>query len=176
MARPLTPKQERFCEEYLIDCNGTQAAIRAGYAKANADKQASQLIGNTRVAAYLAKLMGAQSKRVLVTADEVVGELKKLGFANLQDYVRVTDDGDPFIDLTDLTSDQFAALSEATIDDYVEGRGKNARVVRKVKIKLHDKVRSLDSLAKHLGLFGPGGRPEDPIHTVNITISRSVES
>lgn len=68
----LTAKQQRFVEEYLIDLNATQAAIRAGYSSKNADKIGPELLGKTRVAEAIAAEMDARSGRTLVTADDVV--------------------------------------------------------------------------------------------------------
>lgn len=86
--RALTPKQARFVEQYLIDLNGTQAAMRSGYSARNADKIASQLLGKTRVAEAIAAALKARSERTQVTADQVVTELAKIGFANMADYMR----------------------------------------------------------------------------------------
>ena len=94
------------------------------------------------------------SKALQATADDIAGELYKLGFANMADYIRVTPDGDPYIDLSELTRDQAAAVAEITVDEYVVGRGENARDVRKVKAKLADKRAALVDLAKLLGYYG----------------------
>jgi phage terminase small subunit len=100
----LTEKQKRFCEEYLIDLNATQSAIRAGYSKKSADKIGHELLEKTVVSEYLQTLRVEQSKRTGITADEVVNELKKVAFA----------------------------------DTKLQGR---------------DKVRALELLGQHLGMF-----------------------
>lgn len=74
----MTPKQERFVEEYLVDLNATQAATRAGYSARNADKIGSQLLGKTRVAAAIEAAKAQLSKRVEVTLDYVVGNLVEI--------------------------------------------------------------------------------------------------
>lgn len=68
----MTPKQEAFVREYLIDLNATQAAIRAGYSAKNADKIGSELLGKTRIAAALQEQMDKRSKRTEITADYVL--------------------------------------------------------------------------------------------------------
>lgn len=73
--RQLSPKQERFVTEYLIDLNATQAAIRAGYSKRNADKIGSQLLGKTRVSQAIAEAKKTRSERTGIAADEVVERL-----------------------------------------------------------------------------------------------------
>lgn len=75
MAQNLTPKQARFVEEYLIDLNATDAARRAGYSAATADKQGSQLLGKTRVAAEIARRQAERAKAVQVTQDYVIQRL-----------------------------------------------------------------------------------------------------
>lgn len=75
MAGTLTPKQARFVEEYLVDLNATQAAIRAGYSAKTADKQGSQLLGKTRVAAEIAKRQTARSEAAQVTQEYVLQRL-----------------------------------------------------------------------------------------------------
>lgn len=73
--KPLTAKQQLFCEEYLADLNATQAAIRAGYAKASAANAATHLLKNPQVHAHLSSLMDARSERTHVDADFVVHNL-----------------------------------------------------------------------------------------------------
>lgn len=68
----LTNKQKRFCEEYLIDLNGTQAAIRAGYSAATANEQASRLLANVKVKNKIDELMEAKSEELIATQDEVL--------------------------------------------------------------------------------------------------------
>ena len=70
--RTLTRKQQRFVEEYLVDLNATQSAIRAGYSAANADKIGSQLLGKTRIAAVIDAAIEARSQRTEITSDYVL--------------------------------------------------------------------------------------------------------
>jgi phage terminase small subunit len=149
----LSPKQEQFCRQYLVDLNATQAAIRSGYSKKTANEQGSRLLANVNVSARIAELRTEQAKRLDITADRVLTEFGKLAFSNLMDYFEVQPDGSAVIDLSALTPDQAAALQEITVDEYTEGSGKAARQVKKVRIKLGDKKGALDSLAKHLGMF-----------------------
>ncbi len=73
----MTPKQARFVEEYLIDLNATQAAIRAGYSARNADKIGPELLGKTRVAEAVKAAQQARTERTEITQDEVIQGLKK---------------------------------------------------------------------------------------------------
>jgi phage terminase small subunit len=90
-------------------------------------------------------------ERSAITMERVAVELGRIGFANMMDYMRIGPTGDPVLDWSSLTREQAAALTEVTVDDYIDGRGENARDVRKVKFKLGDKRASLMDIAK---LFG----------------------
>lgn len=74
----LSPKQKSFCGEYIIDKNGTQAAIRAGYSKKTAKEQATRLLTKVYVQRYLSSLISKQSKRTEITADFVLNSLRNI--------------------------------------------------------------------------------------------------
>jgi hypothetical protein len=105
----LTSRQSRFIEEYLIDLNGKQAAVRAGYSAKSAEVQASRLLRNTAVQAAIGEAMQARSQRTEVTADRVVAELAKLAFADMRDYWPRPGET---IDLHRLDEDRTAAVEE----------------------------------------------------------------
>lgn len=149
----LPPKQERFVAEYLIDLNATQAAIRAGYSPRSANEQGARLLAKASVAASVAEGKRAQVEKLGISAERVLRELSLIGFSNMADYMSVGSDGDPFLDFSALTRDQAAALTEVTVEDFKDGRGKDARDVRKVKFKLADKRAALVDLGRHLKLF-----------------------
>lgn len=152
MAGKLTPKQQAFVREYLVDLNASAAARRAGYSAKTADRTGHENLKKPEIAAAIAEAQQARSRRTQVTADQVVEELAKVGFSNLLDYFRITTNGEPYVDLSAVTRDQAAVLAELQVDDYIEGRGDDAREVRRVKIKLHDKLKALEQLARHLGV------------------------
>ncbi|EMG53151.1 terminase small subunit [Ochrobactrum sp. CDB2] len=162
----LTPKQERFVAEYLIDLNATQAAIRAGYSEKTAQQQGSRLLLNVVVQEAIAKGQNKTAEKLEITKDRIVEELAKIGFSNMLDYMRSGSDGDPYLDFSNLTREQAAALSEVTVEDFKDGRGEDARDVRRIKFKLNDKKGALVDLAKMLGFMvekhehsGPDGAP-----------------
>jgi len=157
VSKKLDAREKRFVEEYLIDLNVERAAIEAGYAATTAHTKAYQWVSNGKkkqhVYEAIQKAMEKRSKNTEITAERVLQELALLGFANMEDYIRVGTNGDPYIDLSELTREQAAAISEVAVDDYVEGRGKNAREVRRVRIKFHDKKGALVDIGRHLGMF-----------------------
>ncbi len=156
----LTEKQARFVEEYLIDLNGTQAAIRAGYGRKNARTTAQWLHKQPGVKEHLALRMKAREERTRITQDEVVRELARMAFANIADYLQPGPDGDPYVDFSRLTREQAAALAEITVEDFKAGRGADARDVRRIKFKLADKRAALVDLGRHLGMFTDKAKTE----------------
>lgn len=156
----LTPKQRAFVSEYLVDLNGTQAAIRAGYSARTANRTASDLLSKPDIAAEIHDLFAAREKRLELKQDRVVLELLRLAMANMGDYVswgtdvESDDEGRPtdhhsyvrIVPSEDLSQDQLAAVQEVS-----EVRRPDGTV--EVKFKLHDKCGALNSLAKHLGMF-----------------------
>ena len=145
-----TPKQTRFVEEYLVDLNGKQAAIRAGYRPKTAEVQASRLLRNAKVEKALEAAMLARSKRTEVSADHVVNEFARIAFANMRDYWPRPGET---IDLHRLDQDRTAAVEEIVIHESVDPSGV---LHRHIRLKLRDKQRALDSLARHLGIFTDG--------------------
>lgn len=87
IAAKLAAKQQRFCDEYLIDLNATQAAIRAGYSPGTAEQAASRLLTIVKVSDEIAREMAERSKRTGINQDRVVKELAKLAFVNIADVV-----------------------------------------------------------------------------------------
>lgn len=171
MAGDLTPKQERFVQEYLKDLNATQAAIRAGYSAKTAAVIGSENLTKPNIAEAIAAQQKALAEANGVTVDKIVKELAKLGFANMADYMKATAGGDPYLDFSSLTRDQAAALVEVTVEDYTEGRGDDARDVKRVKFKLADKRASLVDLGRHLGMF------KDKVeHSGDLTVSGLLEA
>jgi phage terminase small subunit len=180
----LTPRQAKFVQEYLVDLNATQAAIRAGYSEKTADVQGPRLLGNVGVAAAIAAAGKRVAAKADVTVGRVVAELAKIGFSSLGDVtdwgvkevaigydadgkrLRAEDIGDaavvhyvdaPWvkpINRDDLPVDVRAAVAEVSLGR--EG----------FKIKMHDKAAALQQLGRYLGMFvdktevtGPDGGP-----------------
>jgi phage terminase small subunit len=79
-----SPLQQRFCEEYVVDLNATQAAIRAGYKATNARSQASALLTKPNIQEEIQRLREERSKRVGLTADVVLNRLRQLVTADIR--------------------------------------------------------------------------------------------
>lgn len=141
----LTPKQNRFVSEYLVDLNATKAAIRAGYAEKTAAQIAYNLLRRGDVQEALQEARDVQEKRTNITSDRILRELARIAFADASDYAKVVSNGQlQAVELTpteDLSLDQRAAL--ASIEETQFG----------IKVRTHDKVKALELLGKHLGIF-----------------------
>lgn len=149
----LTPMQARFTEEYPRDWNGAAAAVRAGAQPKAATVTASRWLAMDKIKTVLAKKRQLLAERCDISAEKVLKELGLIGFANIEDFLKITPEGDPLLDFSSMTRDQAAAIASAEVEDYIEGRGEHSRNVRKVKIKMSDKRAALVDLGKYLGLF-----------------------
>lgn len=136
--RGLTPKQERFVQEYLKDLNATQACIRAGYSAKNAEHIGPELLRKTHVLAAVEKAKKSRSKRLDITLDRVLLELARIAYADTGKVVRVQG-GMVIAEDTDTLDDD----SRAAIAEY-------SPTQNGPKVRLHDKVAALKVLKDHL--------------------------
>lgn len=145
----LTPKQQRFVAEYLIDLNATQAAIRAGYSEKTAKAIGSENLTKPDIAAAIAEGKARQLNTAELSAARVLEELRRLGFSDVSDAVG--DDGG-LLALKQMPPHMRAALASVklTKKNLVAGDGKTEDVV---ELRLWDKPRALETLAKHFGLL-----------------------
>lgn len=163
----LTERQKRFCDEYLIDNNATQAAIRAGYSERTAKSQGQRLLTNVDVAAYLEKRREACIERTQITQDRVLIELAKVAFADGTDFATVGKRNRVTLTPTeDLPSEKRAAVAS------VKKGAKGA-----VEVKTYDKVKALELLGKHLGMWDKASQPPDDSEDDNLynAIAEAVE-
>lgn len=140
----LTEKQRRFVDEYLIDLNATQAAIRAGYSAKTANEQGSQNLSKLSIQAAIAEKMAERSRRTGVNQDRVVLELAKLAFVKMTDMV-----------------DSHGRIKETATDDdlsciesikYKEAHNEFGGSVER-EVKISSKLKALELLGKHLGMW-----------------------
>lgn len=144
-AKSLTAKQQGFVEEYLIDRNATQAAIRAGYSRKTAQEQSSRLLSNVMVRAALDAALAQRSERTEVTADRVVLELARIGFSDLKGAMQ---DGRLLL-IEDMGDEVRPAISSIKVVTKNKGEGEIEYVA---EIRAWDKVSALRALMPHVGL------------------------
>jgi phage terminase small subunit len=147
----LTAKQARFVEEFAIDNNGAAAARRAGYSKKTAREQAHALLSKPHIQDAVAASRAKLAEVCAITAQDLIREAAKMAFANQADWLYITSDGDPYIDLSSCTRDQLAALQDVSIEDFVDGRGEDARQVKRVRVRMADKRAAMALIADLLG-------------------------
>ena len=159
----LTKKQDLFVKEFLIDLNATQAAIRAGYSAKRAVRSGGKTCENLRLQLRFGTPWTIELPGLEITADAVLQEIAKLAFANIGDFIQIQQDGSAYVNLSDVNRDQLAALTEIHVDEYTDGRGDDARDVKRVKIKMADKKGNLELLGRHLKLFTDRLEVENPL-------------
>lgn len=152
----LSPKQEQFVQEYLIDLNATQAAIRAGYSARTANEQGSRLLANVSVAEAVARAKAERSRRVGINADRVLEELASIAFARMPDFVEWGSGKQIRLK----PSEELGAFDAAAVAQVVESEkfikmtGDDEQLMsRERSIKLHDKVAALKLVGQHIGMF-----------------------
>ena len=144
MAR-LTHKQQRFIEEYLIDLNATQAAIRAGYSPNAAAEIASENLTKPNIQAEVSKAIAERSKRTGINADRVLQELAKVGFVNITDVINM----DAATIKGESNRDDTAAIQSIKVKTIPTDEGD---IVER-EVRLNDKMKALELMGRHLGLF-----------------------
>ena len=137
----MTKKQKRFVEEYLIDLNATQAAIRAGYSPHTAKDIGCENLAKPNIAAAISQAMADRSKRTGVNQDRVVQELAKIAFAKITDIV----DPDTARIKADASEDDLACIQSIKIKPNEFGTER--------EVRMYDKRGALVDLGKHLGMF-----------------------
>lgn len=138
----MTQKQKRFIEEYLIDLNATQAAIRAGYSPDTAQQTGSENLSKPVIRAQIDRAMAERSKRTGVNAERVVQELAKIAFVNAAEVI----DPKTATVKEDALPEDTAAIQSVKVKTFGEDGLER-------EIKMADKIKALELLGKHLGMF-----------------------
>lgn len=145
----LTKKQRLFVDEYLIDLNATQAAIRAGYSTRRATEIGYQLLQRPEVAQAIQAAMAERSKRTEVEADYVIRRLREI---DEMDVLDILEDDGSFRSIRDWPKAWRQFLSGIEIAELFEGRGDDRRIAGVLrKVKWPDKLRNLELLSRHVG-------------------------
>lgn len=141
----LTAKQQCFVEEYLIDLNATQAAIRAGYSPDTADVIGCENLKKPNIRACIDKAMADRSKRTGVNADRIIIELAKIALVNAGNVI----DLENASIRADATDDDRAAIMSVKVKTSSTDAGESVER----EIKMADKIKALELLGKHMGMF-----------------------
>lgn len=141
----LTAKQQRFVEEYLIDLNATQAAIRAGYSPKTAYSIGNELLNKPDIRARIDKAIAERSARTGVNQDRIIRELARIAFIQAPDVIN-------FDDATlnnSASEDNLAAIASVKVKTIPTSDGEGVER----EIRLADKLKALELLGKHIGMF-----------------------
>ena len=157
----LNDMQERFCNEYLVDLNATQAAKRAGYKDSSAYSQGQRLLKHDEVQAKIQELKAKRQERVEITQDMVLRELAIIAFSNAADYAAVIEkraiiDGVP-MENPDGSPMMYRTVEPVLTAELTEDQKKALAVIKRgrdgFEVRPYDKTRALELLGKHLGMF-----------------------
>lgn len=149
----LTDKQERFCYEYCIDFNATQAAIRSGYSERTAKEIGSENLTKPNIQTRIKEMQANLSTTAGISALKVINEHAKIAFSGIS---KLKDGWMTLRDFESLTEDEKACIQEVQTKEARKADGNDGIVIEAwVKIKLYDKQKSLDSIANLLGFNAP---------------------
>ena len=151
----LTPKQQRFCDEYLIDMNATRAALRAGYTQATAMN--GQLMEMPKIQAYLKGRTAEAAQKLQVSHETLLGELMKVAFANMGDYFG--DDG-KIKAMQDIVDDKKSAIWSLKVSEGKYGTT--------VQLRLLNKLAALEKIAKHIKFYDVEQKKPEPQEAVYV--------
>lgn len=143
--RNLTVKQQNFAQEYLVDFNAGQAAIRAGYSKRSARVKGCELLKDPRIKEIIDKRLEELAERTRMTQEQVFQELVKVAKADMSDFATWGPEGVQFKDSAELRPEDTAAVAE--VSQTVTEHGGTRR------IRLHDKLKALEMLSRYFGMF-----------------------
>lgn len=145
----LTPKQQRFVDEYLVDLNATKAAVRAGYSAKTAHSVGWENLRKPEIQQAIEKAMNDRSARVRMTADDVLRELAILARSDVTHYT-VGDNGQ-IETVEDAPEGALRAVSSVKVKKHFDKEGNHTST--DTELKLWDKPAALRMAGQHLGLF-----------------------
>lgn len=150
----LNDRQMRFVDEYIIDLNATQAAIRAGYSEKTAEQTASRLLRNVKVQEYIEKRKKDRIERTEITQDAVLKELVAIAFSDITDYAKIIEKE---IEIEPGKFEKIKVIDLTLTKDLTKTQKKALAVIKNGKfgmeVKTYDKVQALIKLGEHLGMF-----------------------
>jgi len=156
----LNPKQQRFVQEYLIDLNATQAALRSGYSKRSAMITGHRLLKNAKIAARIDRHRADKAAALSITAERVLREYARIAFADVRQLASVEDL--TWVDEKLRANGITVRASDTWSDDLAAAVAEISATAHGPKIKMHDKQHALDALSKHLGLFQADNEQSTP--------------
>jgi phage terminase small subunit len=149
----LTARQLQFINEYTVSLNGTRAAIRAGYSPKTARAIASENLRKPEIAAEIARRKESTSKQFAVQAERVIAELARIAFADISGVLGPGGHIRPPEEWPPETWDAVKSVSYRERTGPADSGGRRKRLSYRASIKCHDKIKALQALGQHLGMF-----------------------
>ncbi len=148
----ITPKQQRFVDEYIVDLNATKAAIRAGYSKASAHTQGWDFLQKPEIRSAIEAAAAKRAERVEVKADDLLRRLKEIAFVDVR---HAYDDAGNLLNVQQLPDDIGRSLAGIKVFDEfgVDAEGNKLKIGEVRELKFTDRIRALELLGKHLKIF-----------------------
>jgi phage terminase small subunit len=168
----LAPTKKTFVDHYIAEGHAARAYLLTW--PHYKDKPASalrvrvwELAHEPMVQAAIAERQREIAAKIAITPERVLQEIAKIAFFNRSKIMRVAADGTPYYDFSEITEDDWAAISTVSVKEFKEGRGDDARDAIEIKIGEHSKTDALEKLAKYFGMYAP----EKHDHTLNGSVT-----
>ena len=169
----LSDQHKLFCENYIINFNATEAAKKAGFSEKTARSQASRLLSRVDIQEYISELVQKRSKRAKVSADDVINELAAIAFCDTSEfYCDITGE---LLQPHELEGNarkavnSFKSLKTQKFSKDGEQKGRTVETID--EYKRHDKMKALELLGKHLGIYELDNKQKNQNITVNLSDS-----
>ena len=164
----MNDRNRKFCDEYLVDFNGKQAAIRAGYSKRRAEVTAAELLSSTEVQKYLQLKKQKIIEKLEISQERTMKEIARLAFSDVR---KLFNGNGGLIDPSNLDDDTAAAIASVEVFEEFDGRGgEREQIGVTKKVKLWDKTKALEMLAKHFKIYS-----DAPINNNVVTVGYGKE-
>ncbi len=137
----MNPRQQRFCQEYLVDLNASRAATHAGYSSKTASSQGERLLRNVEVRAEIKRLQQQRSEQLEITADDVLTDLAAIAFTPITEVLTIADGK-----VTLLDSSQWSDEASKAVESVRQSKDG-------FSVKMHSKLAALEKLMQHLGML-----------------------
>ena len=169
MDEELTPRQQRFVQEYMVDLNGTQAAIRAGYSRKTAQEQASRLLSNVMVRDAVEDAKDELRRKTMRRTQKILKQIDEMALADIDDIIDFNDEHLAMKREISREAKRTLRSVKATRRTVVIGDDGNITTLETVEIKMCDKINACRLALQYRGLLDVA---LDPIEKLIIHVKR----
>lgn len=161
----LNAKQKRFCEEYLIDLNATQATIRAGYSKESARSIGCENLTKPNIQSYIAELQLKRSEKVEITANEVLRRLRDFAYSDITKTMTLT-----IGEFEDLPDDIRLCINKFKTKTRTYSHEEEEITETEVELWFIDKLKAFEMINRHIGFYERDN--EQRMQKINVTVGK----